>query len=52
MTFAEEACEARSRSGEAQFLTLYEGRFYLLPLNNPSTVPADMAPHMSDEDWP
>ncbi len=35
---------------EARFLALDEGRFYLLPLNNPSTVPADMAVHMSEED--
>lgn len=35
---------------EAQFLALDEGRFYLLPLNNPSKVPADMAFHMSEAD--
>ena len=35
---------------EARFLALDEGRFYLLPLNNPSTVPAGMAFHMSEAD--
>lgn len=47
---SESVAAADSWKEEAQFLALDEGRFYLLPLNNPSTVPADMAVHMSDAD--
>jgi hypothetical protein len=47
---SESVAAADSWKEEARFLALDEGRFYLLPLNNPSTVPAGMAFHMSEAD--